>query len=231
VTRDEVAWWIDRFLVQGPMDSEARELGYDYLPEIERQLAKQLDGFAATWYYETRILSDADTSEAALRARWEKDPSRYYGVASYTYRRLGYPSRAMTDSALAAASEGAGWEDLVTARYPQEADSIPRAQALGLRALLVTSPDSTLRARFAAAEPEEMIGPQEDQGIWWLYQYISFSEARHSTFEQVRLFVTDDVLREESDRLLRLHLDRLRESYPIHVNEDALLSLELPAEG
>ena len=142
---NDVGWWVERFLVQGPMDREARDLGYDRLPEVEDLVRREYEAFATQWYYTEFVLAEVDTNEANLRARWERDPEKYYGTPHYLYRQVWFRSQASADSAIAALRGGSEYMEIIRHRFPEGLDPIGRSRYVDSKLLQLDSPDEELK--------------------------------------------------------------------------------------
>ncbi len=230
---EQARLWTERFLAQAPMDAEARALGYDHLPEVERAVERQRDAFAGEWYFRTVILARADTSEAAIRARWERDPARYHGASHHSYRRLWYATRAEADSALALCHGGASWDELLASRFAPETPAAELEEFQVPRALAEDSPDTLLARWFTGAAPGEVVGPRELDGRFWVYQFLAHREGRASTYAEARPFVRDETLFEESEHLLREELTELARRHPVRRFPERLaaVAVEDPFQG
>jgi hypothetical protein len=219
--------WAERFLAQGPMDEEARARGFDRLPEVEREVERRRDAMAGEWYFRREVVARVDTSEAVLRARWEAGPERYYGTTQYAYRHLWYGTREAAWNALRLLRDGADWEAVIARRFPP---GTPHEEVAAYRApqeLPESSPDTTLVRWFASGARGDLFGPREIEGRWWIYRLLARREGRRSTYEEARGFVRDDLVIEESERLLRARLAELKERYAVRVHRERLAALEV----
>lgn len=232
---EAVREWTRSFLSQNPIDEEARRLGFGTAHEVEEEAARRRELMAVERYYQTQVVSKLDPDEKTLRAFWERAPERFYGMAHHEYYAVWYPSRAEAEPALEALRLGAPWDSLLAARFPPppEQDLTP---GFGTEAdmfrdpvtLMPYSPDSTLRAWFAASRPGEVIGPRERNGQWWVYRYLGFRDGKRHTFESAEAFVREQWIAEESERQLREHLRVLRERYGVRLHEAAIAAVTPP---
>ena len=224
---EQARLWTERFLAQGPMDSDARARGYDRLPEVERAVERQRDAFAGEWYFRREILARVDTSEAAIRARWSRHPERYFGAATYAHHRVWYPTFDDAVAGMALCCGGASWDEVLAQRFPPETNENEIKEFRDPRELFEDSPDTTLLRWFSHAPPNETFGPREMQGRWWIYQYLEKRPGRVSTYAEARSFVRDEIMAEESERLLREHLEALASEFPVELHPERLASVRV----
>jgi hypothetical protein len=230
--------WAKSFLAQGLMDAEATRMGYDRTPEVLAQLEARRRIMAVERYYRNAVLAKVDTSDANLETVWKKNPARFHGLPFDRYHGLWYPSEPEARAAARALARGAPWDSLLDSRYAAPGDSqlalIRHSEASLYREPLILQqdrPDSTLRAWFASAHADQVFGPRERAGQWWVYRFLSHEDGKRNTFAEARPVVLKVVLAEEGETRLTAHLAELRRRFGVRVNEAALASLAIPSES
>src|SRR5262249_37065920 len=99
------------------------------------------------------------------------------------------------------------------------------------QAQLATSPDTTLTRWFASAKPQQVFGPRNRAGQWWVYRYLEHQDGKHRTFAEARPLVAEKAAYDDEERALRAHLDSLRQRYAVRINEPALARLPKTSEA
>ena len=231
-TSDAIIDWARNFLAQGIMDNEARRLNLAHDPAVESEVEKEREIMKLDAYYRAHVSTQVDTSEARLRSLWSKNPRHYDGLPSDRFLALWY--RRFDDAAAAGAAleNGARWDSLLGARFPVPTDEaeakLARSEADLYRypqTQLPTSPDTTLTRWFSTAKTNQVFGPRNRAGQWWVYRYLDHQDGKHRTFADARPLVVEKAVYDDEEKALRAHLDLLRRRYAVHVNEKALAAL------
>jgi len=232
-----VVEWTKSFFAQGRIDAEAERLGFGRLPQVEAQLTARRRILAVESYYRTAVLARVDTSAAVLEAAWKRDPERFHGTPYDRYHGLWYPAETEAAAAVQALERGVAWDSLLAARYaaPDDAQlALLRRREADLyrepQVLAAGHSDSTLHAWFSQARPEQVFGPRERAGQWWVYRYLEHQDGKRGTFAEARPYVIQRVLAEGGEAQLTAHLAELRRGYDVRINAAALAALELPAD-
>jgi hypothetical protein len=169
---------------------------------------------------------------------WSKNPRRYDSLPSDRFLALWY--RRFDDAAAAGAAleNGARWDSLLGARFPVPTDDAEAKLAKSEADLyrypqtqLPTSPDTTLTRWFSAAKANQVFGPRNRAGQWWVYRYLDHQDGKHRTFEEARTLVAEKAAYDDEERALRAHLDALRRRYDVRVNDAALARLPKTPEA
>jgi hypothetical protein len=231
-TADAVIEWARNFLAQGIMDNEARRMDLAHDPTVQSQVDNERVIMKLDAYYRAHVSTQVDTSEARLRALWTKNPRQYDSPPSDRFLALWYRRFDDAAAARAALENGARWDSLLDARFPKPADEA-QAKLAGSeadlyrrpQAQLPTSPDTTLTRYFASAKPNQVFGPRNRAGQWWVYRFLAHEDGRNRTFEEARPIVVSKVSYDDEEKALRAHLDSLRVRYAVRVNDRALAAL------
>ncbi|HEV8481185.1 MAG TPA: peptidyl-prolyl cis-trans isomerase [Candidatus Eisenbacteria bacterium] len=235
-TASAVIDWARNFLAQGIMDNEARRLGLARDPEVAAEVAKQRQIMALDAYYRAHVSTAVDTSETRLRALYAKNPHAYDSPPFSKFLAVWFRRFDDAAAARAALEKGARWDSLLAARFPMPQDpseaQLAKSEADLYRypqAQLATSPDTTLTAWFASAKPNQVFGPRNRAGQWWVYRFLEHDDGKARSFAQARPLVAEKAAYDDEEKALRTHLDTLRTRYAVRVNDAALAAL--PANG
>jgi len=231
-TASAVIEWARNFLAQGIMDNEARRLGLAKDPQVEAEVAKERQIMALDAYYRAHVSTAVDTSQARLRALYAKNPRAYDSPPFGKFLGLWYRRFDDAAAARAALENGAPWDSILAARFPLPQDAseakLARSESDLYRypqAQLATSPDTTLTAWFASAKPNQVFGPRNRAGQWWVYRFLAHDDGKARTFEQAHPLVAEKAAYDDEEKALRAHLDTLRTRYAVRVNDAALARL------
>jgi hypothetical protein len=237
-TADAILDWARNFLAQGIMDNEARRLNLAHDPAVASEVESEREIMKLDAYYRAHVSTQVDTSEARLRSLWSKNPRHYDGLPSDRFLALWYRRFDDASAAAAALEKGAGWDSLLGARFPAPADEAEAKLAKSEADLyrypqtqLPTSPDTTLTQWFSSAKPNQVFGPRNRAGQWWVYRHLDHQDGKHRTFEEARPQVAEKTAYDDEEKALRAHLDALRRRYAVRVNDPALAALPKTPEA
>lgn len=226
-TPGEVKARAEQFLGSAWFLAEATRRGLQKTPLVAQALAERHESFALDHYYARHIETATDTSEAKLRAYFDKDPERYAVNPHAIIRTMDAPTRAAADSLVDRLQSGTTWAALCAERYeePRVRDTCdrPRGLADADRDTVLVADIRTLKPGGALVRTQMVsTGPS-----YMVYQLIDRVPHSLRSYEDSRTFVLRDLVRDQTEARLAEVLKGLKKKTPLVVNEQALASLEL----
>ncbi len=215
----------EQFLGQMWFDAEVERRGVTRRPAVVAVLAERRESVALDHWYARHVQAAIDTSETALRAHFDADPTPYAVGAHSILSHLPLPTQATADSAVGVLAAGVPWDSLCArlAASPRDAEGCRQTMSLQDDA-----PDTALVARLAALAPGEAFARVESPtGQSRVIRLVERVPARARTFEEARAFVARDVAALQAEAILTEKMAALVKAMPVTINRRALAALQL----
>ncbi len=215
----------EQFLGQMWFEAELPRRNVRARPGVVAALAERREGIALDHWYERHVRAAIDTSEAALRAHYAKDPARF-GVAAHSMvRNFTAPTQTAADSVVAALAAGTPW-DTLCARFTGAGPG--REQCVKSIPVADDAPDSALVARLASLVPGgAYVRDETPQGTYRVIQLAIRNPARIRPFEEARTYVARDLAGQQAESLLTSKMAAARKALPVTLNDRAIARFKL----
>jgi len=219
----------EQFLGAAYFLRESTAQGLENTPAVRRALADRRESIALDHFYTRHVVAKIDTSDATLRAVYDRDPTRYAVPAHLVLNGLPTHTQGAADSAVTALAQGTPWDSLCSRAFPDmAATDRPCAAA---RNVPLAGSDSALVHAFDGAnekKPYVMPLPPQAGGGFLVWRLVERVEARSRGFDEARSYVLRDAANEQSEVLVNALIKDLRAKMPVKVNDAALARVELP---
>ena len=220
---------VEEFLISSWLVRESLRRGLDASPEVVEPLFRMREGFAVDHYYDRHIAPVVDTSEAVVRARFDRDPGHFGEAAYYMTQGTPVPSRGAADSARAAAASGASW-DSVCAGLPISEEERKTCRVMRILRL---DYDPAVLAALDSLPPGGVaylpVPAMPDRGVLWRLE--RKVPARPRTYEEARPIVVRTLVSEQSEARVRSLIRSLRARMTVARNPRALAAVRLQTLG
>ena len=216
----------EQFLGQMWFDAEVKRRRIAEDPEIVATMADKRESIALDHWYARHVRAAIDTSEAAMRAHYAKDPQRYAVGAHALIHHWVVEHRATADSLVAVLAAGTPWDSLC-ARFANEPSL--KDPCGHVFTIAEDTPDSALVANLKALAPGRAYVRPEPGGApgFRVVQLVERKPMRLRPFEEARTFVGRDLAAVQAEDLVVAKMAELVRAMPKTVNESALARVRL----
>lgn len=215
----------EQFLGQLWAEAEIARRGIAARPAVAAALAERRESVALDHWYERHVRAVIDTSDAARRAHYAKDPAKFGVQPHAMIHHLVVATKATADSLVAVLAAGTPW-DSVCARFA----SLEREREACRHAFSIAddTPDSLLVARLRELAPGgAYVRPEPAGKVFRVVQLIERQPLRVRPFEEVRDLVARDLAAQQSEAVLTARMAALVKAMPKTINQPALARLRL----
>jgi parvulin-like peptidyl-prolyl isomerase len=210
---------VDRMILEEELIRMGLERGLDRKPSVVAELARQREGFALDHWFATRIASQVEVNEAALRRFFESRPRGHYDdPATLEGRIILVDRRELADSLLALARGGADFGSLARTH---SLDGRTGAQGGDIGVMQRGSnPNAGLEDAMFATTPGRFGGPEQTPEGWVIWRVDRQIPGKVRTLAEAREWVERDFRVIEGERILEAHLAELRKKANARIYEE-----------
>lgn len=225
-TPEGLRQWVEMLYIQDRLVEEALKKGLDRMPTAKADLQRAYEVKMVNLLRRDEVDAKAEPTDQEIKAEYEADKSKYAVPEENWVHIIVTPTEDQADQVLKALKRGTDFEELA-----KEKSIHPSKQRGGNMGVVYENRDPDILKAARALKVGRLSEPTQIRDGWAIIKVTKREKEKARSFEEARKLVQRDLRQRRVGELGEALIARLKEKYPVAIDEKLLERVGKEKEG